>query len=136
MTDQHPSQQRTEQQHKYDNRSGFTHNVTRRLTSASWLARAAGVALSSVSIGFVVLFIFVLETSGELTLITRPLLMQIALTLPYLIGGLTLGTIVGAMLAWRYRYWSFTTCIHQTVLALLGLLFSWQLSTLGFLPLY
>ncbi|SFS65810.1 hypothetical protein [Halostagnicola kamekurae] len=135
MTDQHVSQQRTEQQHEYDERSGFTYGVKRRLTSASWLARAASVGLSSVSIGFVMLFMFVLETGGDLTLFTRPLPMQIALTLPYLIGALTLGTTVGAMLAWRYRYWSLTTRIHQTVLALLGLAFSWQLSTLGFLGL-
>lgn len=135
MTDQHISQQQTEQQHEYDERSGFTHGVKRRLTSASWLARAASVGLSSFSIGFVMLFMFVLETGGDLTLFTRPLPMQIALTLPYLIGALTLGTSVGALLAWRYRYWSLTTRIHQTVLALLGLVFSWQLSTLGFLSL-
>lgn len=134
MTDQHASQQRTEQ-HESDDRTGFTNGVTRRLTSPSWLARAAGVGLSSVSIGFVVLFTFVLETSGELTLFTQPLPMQIALTLPYLVGALTLGTTAGALLAWRYRYWSLTTRIHQTILALLGLAFSWQLSTLGFLAL-
>ncbi|QLH81992.1 hypothetical protein [Halosimplex pelagicum] len=135
MTDQHVSQQRTEQQHEYDDQSGFTHGVKRRLTSASWLARAASVGLSSVSIGFVMLFMFVLETGGDLTLFTRPLPMQIALSLPYLIGVLTFGTTVGALLAWRYRYWSPTTRIHQTVLALLGLVFSWQLSTLGFIAL-
>lgn len=135
MTDQHVSQQRTEQQHECDGRSGFTHGVKRRLTSASWLARAAGVGLSSVSIGFVVLFIFVLETGGDLTLFTRPLPMQIALVLPYLIGALTLVTTVGAVLAWRCRYWSLTARIHQTVLALLGLAFCRQLSTLGFLGL-
>ncbi|QCS43613.1 hypothetical protein [Natrinema versiforme] len=133
MTDQHVSQQRTEQQHEYDERSGFTYGVKRRLTSASWLARAASVGLSSVSIGFVMLFMFVLETGGDLTLFTRPLPMQIALALPYLIGVLTLGTTAGALLAWRYRYWSLPARIHQTVLALLGLAFCWQLSTLGFL---
>jgi len=135
MTDQHVSQQRTEQQHEYDEQSGFMHGVKRRLTSASWLARSAGVGLSSVSIGFVILFMFVLKTGGDLTLFTQPLPMQIALTLPYLIGALTFGTTVGALLAWRYRYWSLTTRIHQSVLALLGLVFSWQLSTQGFLPL-
>jgi hypothetical protein len=134
MTDQYVSQQRTEQQHESDDRSGFMYDVKRRLTSASWLARVASVGLSSISIGFVVLFVFVLETGGDLTLFTRPLPMQIALALPYLIGALTFGTTVGVVLAWRYRYWSLTTRIHQTVLALLGLVFSWQLSTLGFLP--
>jgi len=135
MTDQHISQQRTEQQQGYDERSALTHGVKRRLTSASWLARGASVGLSCVSIGFVMLFMFVLETGGDLTLFTRPLPMQIALMLPYLIAFLTIGTTAGTLLAWRYRYWSLTARIHQTLLALLGLVFSWQLSTLGFLPL-
>ncbi|WP_066418726.1 hypothetical protein [Halorubrum aethiopicum] len=135
MTDQQVSQHRTEQQHEYNNRNGFKHRVRRRLKSPQWLSRAAGVGLSSVSIGFVILFMFVLETGGDLTLFTRPLPMQVALTLPYLIGILTLGTTVGTLMAWRYRFWSVTTRIHQTVLALLGLVFSWQLSTLGMLPL-
>jgi hypothetical protein len=133
MTDQHASQQRTEQQHESDDRSGFTYGVKRRLTSTSWLARTTGVGLSSVSIWFVMLFIFVLETGGDVTLFTRPLPMQIALTLPYLVGVLTLGTTAGALLAWQYRYWSLPARIHQTILALLGLAFCWQLSILGFL---
>jgi hypothetical protein len=47
--------------------------------------------LSSISIGFVVLFVSVLETGGDITLFTRPLPMQIALTLPYLIAVLNSG---------------------------------------------
>lgn len=133
MTDQHLPQQRTGQPHDHTDRNGFTNGVKRRLTSASWLVRAASVGLSSVSIGFVVLFMFVLETGGDLTLFARPLPMQIALALPYFIGVLTLGTTAGALLAWRYCYWSLPARIHQTVLALLGLAFCWQLSTLGFL---
>lgn len=133
MTDHVPTQQ-MESSHKAAE-SGFRNVVVRRLKSPSWLARAASVGLCSLSIGFVVLFMFVLETGGDLTLFTRPLPMQIALALPYLIAVLTLGTTVGAMLAWRYLYWSLTTRIHQTVLALLGLAFTWQLSTLGFITL-
>lgn len=133
MTDQHTSQQRTGTEHEHLDRRGYTHGVKRRLTSALWLARAASIGLRSISIGFVILFAFILETGGDLTLITRPLPMQIALTLPYLIAVLTLGTTAGALLAWRYRYWSLPVRIHQTVLALLGLAFCWQLSTLGFL---
>jgi len=133
MTDQHASQQQTGPQHEHSDRSGFAHRVKHRLTSPSGLARATGVGLSSVSIGFVVLFVFILEASGELTLITRPLPMQIALALPYLVGALTIGTTAGALLAWRYRYWSLRARVHQTVLALLGLGFSWQLTSLGFI---
>lgn len=133
MTDQHVSQQQTGQPRDDTDRSGFTYGVKRRLTSPSGLARTAGVGLSCVSIGFVVLFMFVLDTGGDLTLFTRPFPMQIALALPYLIGVLTLGTTAGALLAWRYCYWSLYARIHQTILALLGLTFSWQLSMLGFL---
>lgn len=133
MTDRNASQRRTGQQHEQADRNGFTDGVKRRVTSASWLARAASVGLRSVSLGFVVLFVFVLETGGDLTLFTRPLPMRIALTLPYLIAVFTLGTIAGTLMAWRYRYWSLLARIHRTVLALLGLAFCWQLSTLGFL---
>ena len=135
MTDQQTTNQRTEQPYDEKEGRGIIHGLNHHLTSLPWLARAAGVGLSSVSIGFVVLFMFVLESGGDLTLITRPIPMQIALTLPYLIGVLTLGTTVGALLAWRSRYWSLSERIHQTILAILGFLFSWQLSTLGFLGL-
>lgn len=135
MTDKHLSQQSTGQPHQHGDRIDIVYGLKRRLTSSSWLARAAGVGLSSVSIGFVVLFMFVLESGGDLTLITRPLPMQFALALPYLIAVLTLGTTAGALLAWRYRYWSLTARVHQTILAILGLAFTWQLSALGFLPL-
>lgn len=135
MTDQHLSQQSGGQAEKYNDHGGVTNALQRRVSSPSWLARAAGVGLCGVSIGFIGLFLFVLETAGEFTLITRPLPMQVTLALPYLIGVFTLATTAGAMLAWRYRYWSLPARIHQTILALLGLAFSWQLSILGFIAL-
>lgn len=135
MTDQHVPQHRTENAREHDNRTGFMHAVKHRMTSPPWLARTAGVGLSSVSIGFVGLFLFVLESGGEVTLFTRPLVMEVALVLPYFIGILTLGTTAGALLAWRYQYWSLPVRIHQTVLALLGIAFSWQLVVLGFIAL-
>lgn len=133
MTDQPSTQQGTRQDHQPAERNGHTHRIKRRLTSISWLARAAAVGLSSLSIVFVVLFMFVLETGGDLTLMTRPLPMRIALVVPSLIGITTLATTVGAVLAWRYRYWSLVARIHQTILSLLGIAFTWQLSRLGFL---
>lgn len=135
MTDQHVSQQRTGQPYDENDRGGGANGIKRRLTSPSWLAQAASVGLSSVSIGFVLLFMFVLETGGELTLFTQPLPMQIALALPYLVGLLTFGTTAGALLAWWHRYWSLAARIHQSMLAVLGLAFCWQLWTLGFLAL-
>lgn len=133
MTDEHVSHRPAGQPDEYDDHGGVTNRLKDRLTSPSWLARAAGVGLSGVSVGFVVLFAFVLGSGGELTLITRPVPMQIALALPSLVAVLTVGTTVGTLLAWRYRYWSLPARVHQTVLALLGLAFTWQLWTLGFL---
>ncbi len=135
MTDQHPSQQQTGQLHGQADRDRVTHGVKRRLTSPSWLARAASVGLCSISIGFLILFVFVVETGGNVTLFTRPLLMQIAVSLPAVIMVLTAATTIGAGIAWWNRYWSIRARIHQSVLALLGLGFSWQLTKLGFLPL-
>jgi hypothetical protein len=134
MTDQRIPQHQTGRPDERDDRNGFTYGIKRRLTSPSWLARTAGVALSSISIGFVVLFAFVLKIGGDLTLITRPIPMQIALALPAVIAALTAATMVGAGLAWWNSYWSVRARIHQTASALLGLGFCWQLATLGFLP--
>ncbi|KTG11721.1 hypothetical protein [Haloferax profundi] len=134
MIDQQTSQQQTGTKHEQDNQTKYTHGVKRRLTSLSWLARAASVGLSIVSIGFVVVFTFVLETGGDLTLITQPLQMQITLALPTVIAALTIATTVGTVLAWRHSYWSLRVRLHQTILALLGLGFCWKLATLGFLP--
>lgn len=132
MTDQHASQQH-KNAHDQDDRRSLRHILTRRLTSGPWLARTAGVGLCSVSIGFVLLFVAVLESGGNLTIFTRPPPMQIALVFPSLILTLAIGTMAGALLGWRHRYWSLPVRIHQTVLALLGVEFCWQLSTLGFL---
>ncbi|MDJ1431920.1 hypothetical protein [Halostagnicola sp. A-GB9-2] len=107
--------------------------IERRITSLSWIARASGVGLCFGSIGFVLLFVSVIERGGELTLITRPVPMRIALALPSLLVVFTLSTAVGALLAWRYRYWSLRARVHQTFLAALGVGFVWQLYSLGFI---
>ena len=132
MTDQHVSHQQTDQLQESDDESRITRDLTGGVTRLPWLARAAAVGLSAVSLGFVVLFSLIVGTGGSLTLVTRPLAMQIALTLPYLVVLLTLVTNVGAVLSWRNGYWSLSARVHQTLLALLGLAFSWLLSTLGF----
>lgn len=133
MTDRIDSHQSTERAQERNGRDGLTRGLKRRLASPSWLARGAAAGLSGVSVGFVGLVLFVLETGGELTLITRPGPMQFALVLPYAIAALALATAAGALLAWWRRYWSLLVRIHQTTLALLGLGFSWQLAELGFL---
>lgn len=135
MTDRQTSRRPTGSSPERGDSSAIARGLKRRVSSPSWLARAAGVGLSSVSIGFVALFVIVLESAGQLALITRPLPMRLALALPYLIASLTLATTAGAVLAWRYRYWSLSARIHQTLLALLGVAFSWQLAVLGFISL-
>ena len=135
MTDRDSSRRRTGTEREHVDRGGYTRAVERRLPDLAWLARAAGVGLSGVSIGFVVLFVVVLETGGELTLITQPLPMRVALALPPVIAVLATATTVGTALAWWNDYWSLRVRLHQTALALLGLGFSWQLAALGFLAL-
>ena len=87
-----------------------------------------------LSLVFVFGFLFLLGRYGPLTLVTRPLSKRIVLALPSLIVVFTLGTTVGAVLAWRNRYWSRVVRIHQTLLALFGIGLSWQLAVLGFFP--
>lgn len=134
MTDQQSQRRPTEQQREHGDTAGIQHEYKRRRISVPWFARAAAIGLSGVSVIFVLLFLFVLRRGGELILLTRPLPMQLALTLPYLIVIFTLGTVLGTVLGWRNQYWTLSVRIHQTVLALLGLGFSWQLAVLGFLP--
>lgn len=111
------------------------HVLGRRISEGPWLARATGVGLSGLSVGFVLLLGVALGQGGKLALITRPLPMRVALALPYLISLFALGTSVGAVLAWWHRYWSLPGRIHQTFLAVLGLGFTWQLAELGLLAL-
>lgn len=108
--------------------------VRRRVASPQWLARAAGVGLSVASIGFVAGFVVVFAEHGLAVFVSNPPSMRVVLALPYLIGVLAAGTAIGAVSAWRNRYWSRTARVHQTVLAVLGLAFIWQLVVLGFLP--
>jgi hypothetical protein len=135
MTDTTESQQRSSRPQDNDRHTTVIRSLKRRSTSPAWLARAAGIGLSIVSVGFVLLLLFVIGRSGELSLITRPLPVRIALVLPNAIAVLTVATTVGAVLGWWNRYWSRRVRLHQTILALLGLGFTWQLATLGFLVL-
>jgi hypothetical protein len=112
-----------------------TRNLTPQDRCLTRFARTASVALSAVSLGFVLLLVAVIESGSELALITRPVPMQVALVLPYLIVLFTLGTTAGAVLGWSHRYWSWRARIHHTLLALLGLGFCWQLVRLGFIAL-
>ncbi len=135
MRDTTESQQRSSRLQETDRPVTVIRSLKRRSTSPAWLARAAGITLSIVSVGFVLLLLFVIGWIGELSLITRPLPVRIALVLPDVIAVLTVATTLGAVLAWWNRYWSLRARLHQTILALFGFGFSWQLATLGFLTL-
>lgn len=137
MTDQShsPSSQQAGRPTEHTDTGERASSLTPQGRCLTRLARAASVGLSVVSLGFVLLLLIVIESGGELTLITRPVPMQVALTLPYLIVLCTLGTTAGAVLAWWNRYWSWRARIHQSLLALLGLGFSWQLVRFDFITL-
>lgn len=105
-----------------------------RVGDPAWLGRASAVALCLSSLGFVAGFLFVVSTGGQLALITMPLSLQVVFALPYLIALSAVGTVAGAVSGWRQGRWSLATRVHQTVLAVLAVLFVWQLFALGFLP--
>lgn len=117
--------------HRYPER--LIYGVKSRLSSTAWLTRAVGVGLCVVSVVFIVLFLSVLAMYGQVGLFMNPLPKQVALILPYVIVVFTVGTVVGAGLGWWKQYWSLAVRIHQTILALFGIGFVWQLHALGFL---
>ena len=110
--------------------------VGRRLAAPAWLFRAAAVALCVSSLAFVALLVGGFAIGGEqLAIVTEPLPLRLALWLPPFIAAFAAATVAGAVVAWYNGYWSLAGRIHQTILAVLGVLFAWQLSALGFLPL-
>lgn len=108
--------------------------LERRVRDPAWLARAASVGLCLASLGFVALVVAGFAIDGQLAIVTRPLPLRVATALPPLIAALALGTGTGTVAAWREGYWTRAARIHQTILAVFGLLFVWQLFVLGFLP--
>lgn len=111
----------------------ITRKGEQRIRNPAWLARAASVGLCASAIGFIIIFAYVFESGGELALITNPTPMRLALVLPYFALIFTIAMIVGTGLGWWNHYWSLTVRIHQSILAILGIGFTWQLFVLGFL---
>ncbi|QBI19773.1 hypothetical protein ER308_09555 [Egibacter rhizosphaerae] len=99
-------------------------------------ARLAAAGLSIAGVAFAGLFAtgFV-AGGGDLAFITEPLPLRLAYLAPYVVAILALATVAGAGYAWRHRAWSRPVRVHQTALAVLGLAFTWQLGTHGFLGL-
>jgi hypothetical protein len=98
------------------------------------VGRASAVGLCLSSIVFVAGFALVLSSGGNLALATVPLSFQVVLALPYLVALFAFGTVAGAVSGWRRGHWSFAGRLHQTILAVIAVLFVWQLLVLGFLP--
>lgn len=113
---------------------GVVDVISSRLRSPPWLARASAVGLCVVSLAFVALLVGSFVISGMLAIVTEPLPLRLAPLLTPVIAVFALGTLVGAVIAWREGYWSLAARIHQTILAILGVLFVWQLAAFGFLP--
>lgn len=107
--------------------------VHRRTPRAAWLARTARIGLCLTSLLFAICFAVALGSGGLPALLTPTPLMRLALTLPYAVALLALATALSTVIAWRRSFWSLWGRLHQTVVAVLGLAFVWQLFTLGFL---
>lgn len=110
-------------------RSGY-----RTASHPPWLARAAAVSLCLVSLAFVGLVAAGFAVDGQLAVVTEPAPLRVALVLPPLVAAFAAATVVSAAVAWREGYWSRAARVHQTLLAVLGTLFVWQLAVLGFIP--
>lgn len=105
----------------------------RRLGSGAWLARGSAVGLCILSIAFVGLLAAPMALYGEVGLFVNSLPKRVALALPPAVAVFAVGTAAGAVASWRWRYWSLPARLHQTLLAVLGIGFVWQLHALGFL---
>ncbi len=107
--------------------------ITDRYTDPRWLFRAVSASLCIVSIAFVGLLTLGLALGGNRAVITQPPSLQIAQLLPPVIVLLTLLTGLSLPVAWVRGYWSAIARVHQTIMAVLGLVFVWQLRVLGFI---
>ena len=112
---------------------GFRQASLRRVTNPKWLARASAVGLCCTALGFVIGVVVVLSTAGQLTLITMPPKLQALFAVPYLVLLFGVGTVAGTVLGWHRGYWSLRVRIHQTLLAILAVLFLWRLASYGLL---
>jgi hypothetical protein len=106
----------------------------RRVGTLAWVGRASAVGLCLSSIAFVAGFVFVLSSGGNPALATVPPLLRVVFALPYLVALFAFGTVAGAVSGWRQGYWSLAGRVHQTILAVIAVVFAWQLLVLGFLP--
>jgi CubicO group peptidase (beta-lactamase class C family) len=96
---------------------------------ARWAAALFGILWLVILLGIMSIFIDILPVFGSPRIIfeTVPLL-NILLSLSYVLGGLALAILVFAVLAWVRRYWSLGGRIFYSMLALVALLLTWSLA--------
>jgi CubicO group peptidase (beta-lactamase class C family) len=92
--------------------------------------------LSVASIAYAVALAFVLKDPSQIVFGLTPSLKWL-LALTPLCGVLAVLTVLGCVIAWRYRYWRVSGRLHYTLVALAGVgftwfLYYWNLLTFGF----
>jgi hypothetical protein len=115
-----------------EGRRGIT--LGQRVRNPAWLGRVSAVGFCVTVVVFVGTFVFAFMNLDQFALLTVPAWLQAVLALPYIIAVFGLGTVAGAVSGWRHSHWSLSVRIHHTALAVLAILFVWQLTVLGFLP--
>ena len=85
------------------------------------------------SLTFVGLFVAAFAAYEDLVFALDPLSLQLAFASAYLVALFAIGTVIGSVLAWKNRYWSLGARLHQTLLAVAGVVFVALLVSLGFL---
>jgi hypothetical protein len=90
--------------------------------------------LSVASIAFAIGLAFVLKDPSQIVFgLTPPLKALLALT--PVCALLAVLTVLGCLIAWRYRYWRVSGRLHYTLVALAGVGFTWFLYYWNLLPL-
>lgn len=104
-----------------------------RARNPEYLSRAAGAGLCVASLTFVGLFVAAFAAYEDLVFALDPLSLQLAFASAYLVALFAIGTVIGSVLAWKNGYWSLGARLHQTLLAVAGVVFVALLISLGFL---
>jgi CubicO group peptidase (beta-lactamase class C family) len=95
---------------------------------ARWAAALFGLLWLLDLLGIMSIFMDILPETGGLRIIYEAVpLLNILLSLSYVLVGLALAILVLAVLAWVRRYWNLDGRIFYTLLALMALLLTWSL---------
>jgi hypothetical protein len=95
------------------------------------MARASGVGLSLAAVGWVAMLGWAFTYGNAVAMEPFPVLMVYAL--PYVIAVSALATVWGAVVLWRRRLGTRGRRVHQSVLAVAGVLLLWPLLVVGLL---